>query len=122
MPKKPPHIGPAGRAPRARQAWDHGGKTRQERGYGAQWERLRKIVLQRDSYLCQPCLHSDPKRVRPAKAVDHIIAKANGGTDDLDNLRAICGPCHALKTIHDAGKNPRLRKRAIGRDGWPLEG
>jgi 5-methylcytosine-specific restriction protein A len=105
-----------------RKAWDHGGKSRQSRGYGAAWERLRKIVLQRDSGLCQPCWNGEPRRVTRANQVDHIIAKANGGTDDLDNLNAICSPCHALKTIHDSGKNPRLRKRrAIGLSGWPID-
>lgn len=104
-----------------RKTWDHGGKTRQQRGYGAKWERLRKAVLQRDRYLCQPCLEATPSRLTPATAVDHIRAKANGGTDDLDNLRSICRPCHALKTIHDQGKNPRIRRRTIGTDGWPIE-
>lgn len=103
-------------------SWDHGGKTRQQRGYGAEWERLRKTVLHRDKHLCQPCLAKTPQRLTPANQVDHIKAKANGGTDELDNLRAICGPCHALKTIHDQGKNPRLRnRRTFGADGWPIE-
>jgi 5-methylcytosine-specific restriction protein A len=82
---------------------------------------LRKVVLDRDSGLCQPCWDGTPRRVTLASQVDHIVAKANGGTDDLSNLRAICGPCHALKTIHDAGRNPRLRKRpTIGLSGWPI--
>jgi 5-methylcytosine-specific restriction enzyme A len=98
-------------------AWDHGGKSRQQRGYGAAWERLRKIVLERDHHLCQPC--RERSRVTAAQAVDHILAKANGGTDELENLRAICRACHIDKTMQDAGK--RRRKRQIGPDGWPID-
>ena len=99
-----------------RRAWDHGGKSRHERGYGHQWERIRKLVLQRDNRLCQPCLRKS--RVTPAAAVDHILAKAKGGTDELENLEAICRPCHLDKTMREQG---RRRKRRIGVDGWPEE-
>jgi 5-methylcytosine-specific restriction endonuclease McrA len=60
--------------------------------------------------------------LRAGTHVDHILAKANGGTDDPANLRVVCASCHALKTIHDQGKNPRLHKRrTTGLDGWPIE-
>jgi 5-methylcytosine-specific restriction protein A len=105
-----------------RRAWDHGGKSRHERGYGTAWERLRKVILQRDRHLCQLCYAAEPRRVRAGTHVDHILAKANGGTDDPANLQTVCASCHSLKTIHDQGKNPRLRKRrATGADGWPIE-
>jgi 5-methylcytosine-specific restriction protein A len=101
-------------------SWDHGGKSRHERGYGTAWDKLRKVVLQRDRHLCQLC--KEAGRVRVGTHVDHILAKANGGSDDLTNLRVVCASCHALKTIHDQGKNPRLRKRrTTGLDGWPIE-
>lgn len=29
--------------------------------------------------------------------IDHVLARANGGTDDLENLAASCGPCNAKK-------------------------
>ena len=114
MPKKPPTIGYK-RAPR--KAWAHPGReSRHARGYGRQWERLRKQILERDSYLCQPCLRTG--RPTPAAAVDHILAKAKGGTDSLENLEAICRPCHLDKTMREQG---RRRKRPIGADGWPIE-
>jgi 5-methylcytosine-specific restriction protein A len=97
-------------------SWDHGGKSRQARGYGAAWDRVRKAVMQRDKGLCQPCLERD--RLTPAHAVDHILAKANGGTDNPDNLRAICRACHLDKTMRDCG---RRRKQQTGADGWPIE-
>jgi 5-methylcytosine-specific restriction protein A len=101
-----------------RRAWDHGGRSRHERGYGTAWEKLRKVVLQRDRHLCQPCLEA--KRFTPANQVDHILAKANGGTDDPANLRAICSPCHTKKTLADQGKQSRKR-RTIDLSGWPIE-
>ena len=70
--------------------------SRHERGYGSDWDKLRLFVLERDHYLCQVCLEDD--RVTPCNIVDHIKAKAEGGTDDPENLRAICKDCHATKT------------------------
>jgi hypothetical protein len=32
-----------------------------------------------------------------AKTVDHIKAKAHGGTDDDSNLESLCWPCHKTK-------------------------
>ena len=104
-----------------RRPFGHGGKTRQQRGYGAAWKRVRKVALQRDRHLCQLCLKEG--RYTPGTHVDHILAKAKGGTDDLSNLQVVCPPCHALKSIHDQGKNPRLRKRRWidPVTGWPIE-
>jgi len=88
--------------------------SRHERGYGREWEKLRTAALQRDKHLCQPCLRRH--RVTPAAQVDHINPKAKGGTDDMDNLQSICGPCHDAKTLTDEGKRAKVR---ISADGWP---
>jgi 5-methylcytosine-specific restriction protein A len=112
MPERPPIV--SQRAPR--KAWQHERKSRHERGYGMTWERLREQVMRRDMRLCQPCLRKN--RVTPAHAVDHIIPKAKGGTDDLDNLQAICRSCHLDKTMRDNG---RRAKRRIGVDGYPVD-
>jgi 5-methylcytosine-specific restriction protein A len=42
--------------------------------------------------------------VFPASEVDHIIDKADGGTDDDSNLEAICNPCHTAKTQDSAAR------------------
>jgi 5-methylcytosine-specific restriction protein A len=97
-----------------RKAWAHQG-SRHERGYGSAWVRLRAIILDRDLHLCQPCRRLG--RVTPATQVDHIKPKANGGTDDSDNLQAICEPCHDAKTEADKGR-PMARK--VGLDGYPI--
>ena len=88
--------------------------SRHERGYGGTWDKLRAFILRRDNHLCQPCLNAD--RITPASQVDHIKPKAKGGTDDADNLQAICNPCHEDKTARDKGHRIKV---AIGLDGWP---
>jgi 5-methylcytosine-specific restriction enzyme A len=72
--------------------------------------KLRLVVLARDQHLCQPCRRAS--RITPALAVDHITPKATGGTDELDNLEATCGPCHRDKTVRDqgSGRGDRLGK------------
>ena len=84
--------------------------TRHERGYGSSWDKLRLIIIERDCGLCQPC--RDDGRVTAASMVDHIRPKAEGGTDDLSNLRAICKPCHTNKT--NVEKN-RYRTRGVSK-------
>lgn len=88
--------------------------SRHQRGYGTHWDKTRKRILGRDKYLCQPCLRAS--MITPASQVDHIKPKAQGGTDDEDNLQSICKSCHDLKTIKESGGKP---KQAIGADGWP---
>ena len=99
-----------------RPGWHHGGKSRQERGYGAQWIKLRNVILARDKHLCQPCLAKG--LLTAATEVDHVISKAKGGTDAMENLRSICSPCHRRKTTIDAGRRPR---RAFDVNGWPIQ-
>ncbi len=72
------------------------GKSRQERGYGRSWEIRRVLILQRDKYICQECRRKGI--ATRASTVDHVIAKAHGGTDDDDNLESLCWPCHRTKT------------------------
>ncbi len=98
-------------------AWSR--TSRHERGYGTEWDKARKRVLVRDKYLCQPCLAEG--RVHLATEVDHRIPKAEGGTDDDDNLQAINAECHKLKTARDSGRRMRTRV-VIGKDGWPVQG
>ena len=78
--------------------WQHttGQASRHKRGYGSWWDKLRKVILRRDSGLCQPCKAHG--RYVVATAVDHIVPKSQGGTNEQSNLQAICTPCHAHKT------------------------
>lgn len=106
-------------------AW--GTKSRQERGYGADWERVRKIVIARDNGLCQMCLAAD--RVTQGKDVDHKKPKSEckrlgwtkAQTDHPSNLWYLCHPCHLKKTEEEQGKKKHAPLPQIGPDGWPIE-
>ncbi len=91
--------------------------SRHARGYGTAWTHIREQIMRRDCGLCQPCRQQG--RVTLAVAVDHIKDKASGGTDDQDNLQAICESCHTAKTMAAQGKTIRPRV-TIGADGWPV--
>ena len=73
------------------------GKT-SERGYGHDWQQVRKIALARDKHLCQECLRNG--RIIPALHVDHIvpIKSAPDLRLDVSNHQSLCEPCHAAKT------------------------
>lgn len=86
-----------------------------ERGYGSLWGKMRKIAMARDSGLCQPCMLAG--NISKARDVDHITPKSKGGTDDLDNLQAICIDCHKAKTAKEA--NGGVIRKRTGLDGWP---
>lgn len=94
--------------------------TRQERGYGKAWQALRELVKKRDKGLCQPCKAKGRPAV-PYREIDHIIPRAEGGTDDLDNLQCICSECHKAKSAAEGHEAAGHRVRAaIGEDGWPI--
>lgn len=101
--------------------WKHDRRSRHARGYGKEWQRLRAAALARDHHLCQPCLRGG--RITPAREVDHIIPKSQGGADDLDAIQSICTACHAAKTTRE-GHDARGHKavRIVGPDGYPIEG
>lgn len=86
---------------KTRHGWaDQSRGTAAERGYGADWQRLRAETMREQHGLCQPCLRRG--RVTPAVAVDHRVPKARGGTDHPTNRQCICRPCHTAKTAAEA--------------------
>ena len=58
-------------------------------------QRLR--VLARDQYICQYC------GTPGATHCDHVVAKVDGGGDELDNLVAACAKCNQLKGRKSVG-------------------
>lgn len=86
-------------------------ESRQARGYGRAHDLMRERVL-REEPLCRPCLAQDPPRYTPSTIADHVVPKAEGGTDDRENYQGSCDPCHRLKT---AKESARGRKRSQGR-------
>ena len=85
------------------------GKTRQQRGYGADWDRLRLAHLATEP-LCRFC--AEHGRVTAATHVDHI-ASFHGLDDPLrldpGNLRSACNPCHMRRTGRQAHGEDDLR-------------
>ena len=64
-----------------------------ERGYGRRWRKLRLLKLAQEP-ICET-----PNCGRAASQVDHKLAKAKGGEDELSNLRSLCASCHSKKTV-----------------------
>lgn len=77
--------------------------NRHQRGYGADWDKIRIAALKRDAYLCQKC-RAQGKYIK-ATTVDHIRAKAHGGTNALSNLQSLCQACHGSKTAKEYNAN-----------------
>ena len=99
--------------------WQGDRGSRHERGYGHEWVKLRLRILRRDGYLCQPCYKTG--RPTPATQVDHITPKSQDGTDDWENLQAICDDCHKAKTQDEARQGSGAKPRPqFDSKGWPV--
>ncbi|MFI7191468.1 HNH endonuclease [Nocardia nova] len=65
----------------------------------ARHKKQRARILRRDGYQCQlhyaGCLGT-------ATEMDHIVNVAAGGTDEDDNVHAVCSKCHQAKTNREA--------------------
>ena len=70
---------------------------------GWKWGERRKLVLARDARRCQLRL---PVCRIDATEVDHILPRALGGNDDLDNLRSVCHPCHLARGMDESRSSP----------------
>lgn len=49
--------------------------------------------------------------------VDHIVCLELGGRDSDDNLQALCGPHHKLKTAQDAALIAKAKRRKAKHEG-----
>ena len=104
-------------------AWSK--ESRQSRGYGAEWEKVRAQVIGRDMGLCQVCKRNGI--IKAGRDVDHKVSKAKaaqmGWRDDqvdaMANLEYLCKPCHDEKTARETGRTYRPKVQ-IGLDGWPV--
>jgi 5-methylcytosine-specific restriction protein A len=52
------------------------------------------VVLARDP-LCLIC------KTAPSTQADHVLPKARGGMDTLENLRGVCKSCHDSKSARE---------------------
>jgi 5-methylcytosine-specific restriction endonuclease McrA len=77
------------------------------RAYKAELREVIPFLIARSNGVCELCLSS------PAVHPHHRLRRSQGGTNDLENLLAVCSDCHAL--IHE---QPTLSYR----NGWLLRG
>lgn len=74
-------------------------------------KKVRFEVFKRDSFTCQYCGSTPPKVVLQ---VDHIVAVANGGDNDPDNLITACQPCNLGKSATPLESVPQsLKDKAL---------
>jgi len=71
-------------------------------------KRLRFEVLKRDNFQCAYCGARAPD---VALEVDHILARANGGTDEFLNLVTACWPCNRGKSSVPLDENHALERQ-----------
>jgi len=85
-----------------RKKYDNERGTSAQRGYGARWQKARKIYL-REHPLCVKCLEEG--QVTAATVVDHIIPhKGDYGLFwDVDNWQSLCERHHNEKTAKEDG-------------------
>jgi RNA-directed DNA polymerase len=62
----------------------------------AEWQELRRSILERDNYTCQHCHGADKLEVH------HLKARHEGGTDRPDNLITLCEDCHVRSDAYRA--------------------
>lgn len=60
-------------------------------------ETKKKFIAANQNWICKDC----NKKLPAWFEVDHVIALHNGGTNELDNLVALCRDCHGKKTAMD---------------------
>lgn len=82
----------------------------------AEWKQLRREVIgqaiehgQTTCAICPTWLNYEHAKLPNSPEVDHIIAKADGGTDHPSNLRVICRRCNGKL----GGKTGAARKAQI---------
>jgi 5-methylcytosine-specific restriction endonuclease McrA len=91
----------------------HGGRVWQVRdrsrqaAYGGDWERLRKIVLEREPF----CRWRLPGCTVTSTEADHLVGVARGGTNALENLVGSCRNCNLKRGASEGGKAAKVARR-----------
>ena len=60
--------------------------------YGGTWKQIRAAFLSANP-LCEMCRNED--RLTPATVAHHKIKLTDGGTNDWNNMKALCQECHS---------------------------
>ena len=64
--------------------------------------RRRQRIMEREGHVCRLCQSAF------ATEVDHVVPIEDGGTDEADNLQALCHACHAAKTASENKRRTEL--------------
>jgi hypothetical protein len=51
------------------------------------------------------------KLLEPGWHADHVVALADGGRDETQNMQPLCAPCHTLKTAQENSARAALKKK-----------
>lgn len=68
----------------------------------------KRLVYERDNYLCQYCRK---KLTRSSATIDHVLPRSRGGRSTFKNCVASCEPCNSYK----ADRTPREAKMKLVR-------
>ncbi|MFB6199036.1 MAG: HNH endonuclease [Halobacteriaceae archaeon] len=68
------------------------------------WEEIRQKVLERDDYCCQFCGLTEEEHSEKhgrGLSIHHVIPERDGGTNNMNNLVALCRSCHrTMEAVH----------------------
>ena len=81
-------------------------KNQNKRSYTTKHEKDK--LLKRQKGKCKKC---GKKLTGDLFAVDHIKARALGGSESIDNKQLLCHDCHAIKTREDRDKISKKKKK-----------
>lgn len=81
-------------------------------------KRTRFEIFKRDEFTCQYCGQRPPQVILH---IDHVLAVANGGTDDVVNLITSCEACNLGKSDVPLGFIPERRTISIEREQEKVE-
>ena len=84
---------------------------------GSEKARLRRATLAGDSWTCRWCGVVD--RSGRSLQADHITPLSLGGTNDLENMQALCISCHLKKSkAEQAAAAERAREIRRSQNRW----
>ena len=86
---------PLGRS-RCRAHTPRGFRRNVPRALPSDWPTIRQRILDRDP-VCVLC------HAMQSTTADHVVDRADGGSDDDDNLQGVCTGCHSSKTARTRG-------------------
>jgi 5-methylcytosine-specific restriction enzyme A len=98
------------RCPRHQRDHEQRRGTPAERGLGADHRRIREQVL-REERVCWLCL--EPARPGDPLTADHVVPRAQGGTNTRQNMRAAHRSCNSRRGARTTPGHPLARNRAV---------